>query len=318
MGLISNMVVISPEVLKFMQDKYLDIIVKDSNEIILPATKRSYLRLKENIYSLFANLLRSETVRAYFLNPNEDVRRLLALLLTNLNTVAIMNHSNLTWIKSVESIEAIFINLAFNTSEEIRRRVLVEELHLFEFFRRFANLDFKDSHYTMIVYRAVQLLSKLEFMENYVTDKDFNKRIFTVYLNSDARKAGIANHTIRLLIKWFDLKNDKLIKKQLKADELVPITQNIKEILKDQDEERFVNTTILAGELVEMYPELQSKFRDIINYLLNLVKDKVGLVRKNAGIFVAKLSKDPGNLEEIRNLHGIEVLSSVSKFILEK
>jgi hypothetical protein len=52
--------------------------------------------------------------------------------------------------------------------------------------------------------------------------------------------------------------------------------------------------------------------------LIQVVKDETNLKRKNAAIFLAKLSKNTDNLELIRNLHGIELLHSVSRFIVNE
>jgi len=268
------------------------------------------------MYSLVANFLRNDTIRNKFLSGEQNLFKFLELLVSNLNSMAVLNPSKLTWIKSVESMEAILVNLAFNTTEEARRKVLNEKLNLFESLKKFFSLDFKKEYYTMVVYRAMQVLSKLEFLESFVKDKAFCKSLFTTYMSGEAKNKGITNHMIRLLIKWFEPKNASAIRDAFTAAELDPLVQEIKTILKENDEERFVNTAILVGNVVEVYPELQAKFRDLIGFLLDLVRNKIGNVRKNAGICVAKLSKDKDNLQVIRDLHGIEVLSSVSKFIL--
>jgi len=50
----------------------------------------------------------------------------------------------------------------------------------------------------------------------------------------------------------------------------------------------------------------------LIEKLLFVVKEKIGLERKNAAIFIAKLAKNEDNLNVIRELHGIEILHSLS------
>ena len=47
--------------------------------------------------------------------------------------------------------------------------------------------------------------------------------------------------------------------------------------------------------------------------LINVTKEKVDLVRKNAAVCLAKLSKDEQNAKVMRENHGTEILVSLSK-----
>lgn len=58
------------------------------------------------------------------------------------------------------------------------------------------------------------------------------------------------------------------------------------------------------------------EFKPIIPKLIDIIKDQVGNKRKSGAIFLAKLGKNPENIELIRKLHGIEILASVQKFIV--
>jgi len=138
------------------------------------------------------------------------------------------------------------------------------------------------------------------------------------YIDIKAKSKGLTNHSIRLYLKWFNRDNDKSIKTHFKIDDFVRLVENVNLVLKETDEERFANSSILAGNLIEVFPELISKFKDVIPTLLDICQNKTGLWRKNAGILVAKLGKNAQNMEVIRQLHGIEILSSISSFILEK
>jgi hypothetical protein len=49
-----------------------------------------------------------------------------------------------------------------------------------------------------------------------------------------------------------------------------------------------------------------------------MVRDKTGNFRKNAAILLAKLTKEPENLQTLRDLHGMDILKSVFAPIMQK
>lgn len=63
-------------------------------------------------------------------------------------------------------------------------------------------------------------------------------------------------------------------------------------IINEEDVERFSNGSILAGCIAEIYPEIMPKFRPAIDELLDICRNETGIRRKNAGILVAKLSRN--------------------------
>ena len=160
-------------------------------------------------------------------------------------------------------------------------------------------------------------MSKLNFSEE-IFSQNYKTYVasFSDFFDEKAKQNGLTNHAIRLYIRWFSKENEAIIKKYLKAEDFDPLVKNLNQILKEKDEERFANGTILVGSLGDLDPELLPKFNDCIPLLLEICKDKTGLWRKNAGILVAKLAKHPANLDIFRKFHGIEILSSVSQFIL--
>lgn len=79
-------------------------------------------------------------------------------------------------------------------------------------------------------------------------------------------------------------------------------------------EERATNLSSLLSRLAECQP--LDQFKSLIEPMVNIIRDKTGPTRKNCGVAVAKFAKSPENLEELRRVHGIEVLSSVAKFLL--
>jgi hypothetical protein len=52
--------------------------------------------------------------------------------------------------------------------------------------------------------------------------------------------------------------------------------------------------------------------------LINITKDKVDLVRKNAAVCLAKICKDEENEKVMRENHGTEILVSLSKALTAK
>lgn len=86
-----------------------------------------------------------------------------------------------------------------------------------------------------------------------------------------------------------------------------------------QDAEmNFCNSCNLAGYLNDCRPELLPLYSDIIQRLITVCGDRIGNLRKNAAIFLAKLAKNPQNLDLIRSLHGIEILHSITAQVVGK
>mmetsp|Transcript_10548 Transcript_10548/g.20288 ORF Transcript_10548/g.20288 Transcript_10548/m.20288 type:complete len:764 (-) Transcript_10548:2891-5182(-) len=79
-------------------------------------------------------------------------------------------------------------------------------------------------------------------------------------------------------------------------------------------EERAANLASLISRLAETLP--LTHFTSLIELMINIIRDKTGPARKNCGIAVAKIAKCDVNIEELRRVHGIEVLASVAQFLI--
>lgn len=56
--------------------------------------------------------------------------------------------------------------------------------------------------------------------------------------------------------------------------------------------------------------------KDIIPKIIEIAKEKLDLLRKNSAILLAKIVKSSSPMENfVRELHGMEVLMNVAKFI---
>lgn len=73
---------------------------------------------------------------------------------------------------------------------------------------------------------------------------------------------------------------------------------------------------MLVNELVGTSPKLLPTFKDLVPVLVKVVGETTGIVRKNASITLAKLCNDPANLELARDLHGVELLVNLQKYIM--
>ena len=59
-----------------------------------------------------------------------------------------------------------------------------------------------------------------------------------------------------------------------------------------------------------------TEFKGMIGKLIEVIKNKTGMIRKSAAITLAKMCKDQQNLEVARSLHGTELLMQLQKYIL--
>ena len=67
---------------------------------------------------------------------------------------------------------------------------------------------------------------------------------------------------------------------------------------------------------MDVFPERMQDFQSLIPPLIDVVKDKVDLVRKNAAMCLAKLCKDEDNARVMREHHGSEILVSLGSNLL--
>ena len=142
----------------------------------------------------------------------------------------------------------------------------------------------------------------------------------------DKKYCGIEDALLDYNIKtWvFLLKVDN---KQLFENKIEKLIKNCNEILikdcginlkgiNEQNYQRIVNILSLLIEIVGIYSEKAKECKNIVEYIINICKEKTDLLRKNAAILLARIAKSNKEMEEfVRNLHGMDVLMSISSFV---
>lgn len=77
------------------------------------------------------------------------------------------------------------------------------------------------------------------------------------------------------------------------------------------------NSTLLICRLIDADEGIAEKYGSLVPTLISAVGEKADIVRKNCALALGRLAKSPTNLAMIRELHGLDVLRSVSGFVLD-
>jgi len=147
-----------------------------------------------------------------------------------------------------------------------------------------------------------------------------------IYVNN--QKENIKNSTNSALPSATEIKteNTDLIDKNLNT---ILSEANCEKILKslcfifiedykiiDKENERIINTMSLMNSIITLSPSNGFVLKPIIQTVINIAKDKLDLLRKNSAILLAKVAKSSEEMEKlVRELHGIDVIMNVAKFI---
>lgn len=319
MGLITNLTAISKESLLIVRENFLVDILSDAVNLILPVPSTALLRLKGNLYGLMANMLADEKARAKLLQNIDDFLKFLRMTLENIQFLSISNPSNLRWVNSVEGALCLFVNIAFNASEDELQIVFGTKLLIYNHFKRFLGLTRDRPVFQKIIQRTLQLFSKLDFHESFLADTRADVlSSFKLHLDAKGRELGLAKHALRLYIRWFEKRNLPVFQNFFKPKDFTDLIENLHDIFKVDDPEIFSNGCTLAGNLVEMFPTLSERFEDDITTLLAAVRNRNGDGRRNEGILLAKLSKNNENFRIITENDGFQILGELKKFFLSK
>ena len=293
---------------KIMSD--LPILIEKANFLYRDTTRHSE-RVKENLGNFLINLCTEENIRIS-LSQNEDF---LKLLVQNMEKINIQKNNK--FIGILQSLLGVFSNLCYQATEKALS--IMDEINLANKLKRFIDggLNEEFDSYKEIYLRTLNILSRLSFKSNSFDYEFFQKNFMTArFFSEKSITFGYANHVLRLLAHVLSINRlQPSLKEKCKPEKM--LVDKLIIIIKSEDEQRFCNACIVVGLLVETFCILAA-FRDIIERLIDIVRVKVNLMRKNAAILLAKLSKDPENLEKIRELHGIELLQNISNIILNK
>jgi hypothetical protein len=82
------------------------------------------------------------------------------------------------------------------------------------------------------------------------------------------------------------------------------------------EKERIVNNMSLMISITTVYPEMSEGLRPIVKNIIDIAKEMTDVLRKNAAILLAKIAKSSDEMQNyVRELHGMDVLLNVAKFI---
>ena len=79
--------------------------------------------------------------------------------------------------------------------------------------------------------------------------------------------------------------------------------------------ERIVNNMSLGISICNSFEELCTEYKSVIPTLISIAKDKTDFLRKNAAILLARLARHTSLYDYIKELHGIEVIMNIAKFL---
>lgn len=271
--------------------------------------------LKESICNLLVNICNDAKIREIF-SSNEEFLRTLSEELKSINIVK--DHRFLGYL---QALLGVLCNICFQASPTALNYIetldLPKSLHIF-----LKELDKNNENFKEIYSRSLNILSRLSYSDPFVFPFELMQEFFFTnrLYDSKSKEFGYTNHALRVLGRIFQCISKKKellfeVKEKCKPDQ--GLIQGLLEVIGEDHEQRFCNATVVAGDLVEIYGGLH-EWKGVLARLINVVKEKVNLMRKNAAIFLAKLAKNQENLEVIRSLHGIEVLQSVANIILNK
>jgi hypothetical protein len=166
-SLITNLTAISPKVEEYIEQKYLDRVLQDGiNKLFRKITSRRYNRIRENFYGLLANLARKDSVRVKLLNLEGNVEKIHSIMIQVLINQSALDQNDFKWIRSVESILSLYINLTIGVQEDTKKLVLIDKLKVHLPISRYLNLESKQPVYSRVLFRAIQILSKLPVTED--------------------------------------------------------------------------------------------------------------------------------------------------------
>ena len=236
-----------------------------------------------------------------------------------------------------EKICCLIYNLTFTNNNNISNTTLTYqekyvsieyyiELGIIEIIKNYlekifnTNFDFTSE---ASVLRTLMLTSKLTKSTSgeLFGSKFYNLIISVTNKNFLKRDSKFVDNTIKILAHYLQNKNKKIVSSEVNLELL---SENLREIFlldypsidRDKEKERTINNMSLMISLVGNAPSLSEKFREIVKLLIEIAKEKMDLLRKNSAILLAKIAKSSKSMENcVRELHGMDVLMNVSKFI---
>ena len=332
---ICNICYSSDEIRKKVSIKVSEIFIKQLNEFIdkYNIELEHHKNLLSSVLSFITNLANDVTFRT---NISKE-KKFLKFFSDNL-LVTMINNELLLKGKEIDEIYertcSLFYNLTFINGEEKNIIDYYFEIHIEAFLFYFINHKFdKNKEYLflyllrtiMLLFRIVKYNQKIFDSESPIPEKELVIDNLIEIMNPKYIEThpDIIDYNIKawvfLLKCEFKAMNEKgrmgkLIKNC--SDMLKKDCGNDAKGVNDKNYQRVVNTLSLLIGIIGKYPDNAKEIKSFIPEIITICKEKTELLRKNAAVLLAKFARSsPENEQYVRDLHGMEVLLSVSGYI---
>ena len=332
---ICNICYSSDEIRKKVSIKVSEVFIKQLNEFIdkYNIELEHHKNLLSSVLSFITNLANDVTFRT---NISKE-KKFLKFLSDNL-LVTMINNELLLKGKEIDEIYektcSLFYNLTFINGEEKNIIDYYFEIHIEAFLFYFINHKFnKNKEYLflyllrtiMLLFRIVKYNQKIFDSESPIPEKELVIDNLIEIMNPKYIEThpDIIDYNIKAWV--FLLKCD--FKAMNEKGRMGKLIKNCSEMLKkdcgndakgvnDKNYQRVVNTLSLLIGIIGKYPDTAKEIKPFIPDIIVICKEKTELLRKNAAVLLAKFARSsPENEQYVRDLHGMEVLLSVSGYI---
>ena len=332
---ICNICYSSDEIRKKVSIKVSEIFIKQLNEFIdkYNIELEHHKNLLSSVLSFITNLANDVTFRT---NISKE-KKFLKFLSDNL-LVTMINNELLLKGKEIDEIYektcSLFYNLTFINGEEKNIIDYYFEIHIEAFLFYFINHKFdKNKEYLflyllrtiMLLFRIVKYNQKIFDSESPIPEKELVIDNLIEIMNPKYIEThpDIIDYNIKAWV--FLLKCD--FKAMNEKGRMGKLIKNCSDMLKkdcgndakgvnDKNYQRVVNTLSLLIGIIGKYPDNAKEIKSFIPEIITICKEKTELLRKNAAVLLAKFARSsPQNEQYVRDLHGMEVLLSVSGYI---
>ena len=311
-----------------------DSFFKQLNEFIdkYDITKEHHKNLLGAVLSFIINMANDIPFRKKVSQEKKFLKFLSGNLFVNLLNNELFSQNELD--DFYEKTCSLFYNVSFISGDEINIIKYYLEIHIEAFLFYFIinlykfktvgneNMNLYLQRSLMLLLRIVKFNFDIFNKENKMPEKDelLNKLIDFMDEKYLINCPVIVDYNIKIWIYLLKTGYEKInenerIKKltQKGCNILLKEVKNDLSGINDKNMERIVNTMSLLIAVMGKYKELSKEVKIVIPLAINICKEKTELLRKNAAILMARYAKAaPENEEFLRQLHGMEVLVSVS------
>ena len=287
-----------------------------------------------SILSFITNLSNNVDFRKSVYEQKDFLKFISGNLFVSLLDIEIFDKNNMEIYELYEKTCSLFYNVSFIPGKELDIIKYYEEIHIETFLFYFIIHKYKfktvsNEDMNMYLQRSLMLLLRIVkynldifSKESKIQEKDIvlNKLVEFMEEKYLINCPVIIDYCIKIWI--YILKAD--YEKINENDRVKKLTKNscnilMKDVGKDlsniseKNTERIINNMSLLIAIIGKFKELSQDVKIVIPLAINICKEKTELLRKNAAILMARFAKaEPGNEDFLRELHGMDVLLSVS------